>query len=72
MSFPLDINTLQVELTDMKAPLYPAVSLLSNDVSVQCKFSADDVRYRDRQRIGAPAGVPVYALDGTVLIPTDT
>jgi hypothetical protein len=48
--------------------MYPAVSLLTKNTGVWCRFCESDVRFRLRSLIGAPEGVPVYCLDGSVLI----
>jgi hypothetical protein len=50
--------------------MFPAVSLLTKNTGAWCRFCESDVRFRLRSLIGAPEGVPVYCLDGSVLIST--
>ena len=56
------------DIDSLKAPLYPTVSLLSEDTRVWCRFCEADIVYRDRAVIGAPKGVRVYCLDGSLLL----
>lgn len=56
------------DIDSMKAPLYPTVSLLSEDTRVWCRFCEADIVYRERSVIGAPKGVRVYCLDGSLLL----
>jgi hypothetical protein len=42
--------------------------LLPEDTRVWCRFCEADVIYKLRETIGAPPGVRVYCLDGTLLI----
>jgi hypothetical protein len=51
--------------------LYPTVSFMDSGTSVWSGFSADDIIHRDRKSIGAPPGVVVYCLDGSVLLGQD-
>jgi hypothetical protein len=51
--------------------LYPTVSFMDCRTSVWSGFSVDDVVHRDRKSIGAPPGVVVYCLDGSVLLGQD-
>lgn len=51
---------------------WPTLTLHSPNTLVMCRFSADDIlleRGDARGAIGAPPGVEVRALDGTVLLP---
>jgi hypothetical protein len=48
--------------------LYPAISLLTKNSGTWCRFCESDVKYRQRSNIGAPPGVKVYCLDGSVLL----
>ncbi len=48
--------------------LYPTISLFSEDTRVWCRFCEADVVYRHRAQIGAPPGVRVYCLDGSLLL----
>jgi len=47
--------------------LYPTLTLKSHDVDVLCRFCAEDILATQRKEIGAPFGVTVYAVDGSVL-----
>jgi hypothetical protein len=48
--------------------LYPTLTLQSPATSVVCRFSSEDVMASDREMIGAPPGVVVYAIDGSVIL----
>ena len=56
------------EIAYMSAPLYPTVSIMSEGTKVWCRMSEADQIYRSRSAIGAPAGVKVYCLDGSLFI----
>ena len=56
------------EIAYMSAPLYPTVSIMSEGTKIWCRMSEADQIYRSRSAIGAPAGVKVYCLDGSLLI----
>ena len=56
------------DITYMNAPLYPTVSIMSEGTKIWCRMSEADQIYRSRAAIGAPCGVKVYCLDGSVLI----
>jgi hypothetical protein len=56
------------EIVATNTPLYPTVSLFSDETRVWCRFCEADVVYRSRAAIGAPPGVRVYCLDGTLLL----
>lgn len=45
--------------------LYPTVTLQTPATAVMCRFSSEDVIYRDI--VGAPPDVTVYAVDGSVI-----
>lgn len=49
-------------------PLFPTVSLFSEDTRVWCRFCEADIVYRDRTTIRAPPGARVYCLDGSLLL----
>ena len=55
------------DIVSLKAPLYPTVSLLTENTRVWCRFCEADIVYRSRESIGAPTGVPIYCLDGSLL-----
>jgi len=48
--------------------LFPTVTLHSPATCVMCRFSADDLLATSRKEIGAPHGVTVYAVDGSVIL----
>ena len=50
------------------APLFPTISLMSQDTRVWCRFCEADIVYRSRAALGAPPGVRVYCLDGSLLL----
>lgn len=56
--------------TELKAnpPLYPTVSLLSENTKLWCRFDKGDIVCYSRKSIGAPLGQRVYCLDGTLLL----
>jgi hypothetical protein len=56
------------EIVSLRAPLYPTVSLISENTRVWCRFCEADIVYRSRQAMGAPAGCRVYCLDGSLLL----
>ena len=51
--------------------LYATLTLHSPDTQVLCRFCAEDILARSRMEIGAPQGVTVYAVDGSVLLSDD-
>jgi hypothetical protein len=54
-----------------ESSFYPTVSFLDPGMSVWSGYCSDDVVHRDRKSIGAPEGVVVYCLDGSVLLEKD-
>ena len=48
--------------------LYPTVTLHSPGVAVMSRFSAADLLATTRDAIGAPPGVTVYCVDGSVIL----
>eukprot|EP00981_Chlorochromonas_danica_P011658 scaffold4203_cov166-Ochromonas_danica.AAC.4 len=56
------------EAASLRAPLFPTVSLFSEEVRVWCRFCEADIVYRSRGHIQAPPGVRVYCLDGSLLL----
>ena len=66
--FAADALDSVTDVISLKTPLYPTVSLLSADTRVWCRFCEADIVYRSRSTIGAPAGVRVYCLDGSLLL----
>ena len=51
--------------------LFPTLTLLSPNTQVFCRFCAADLVQPSRASIGAPAGVTVYALDGSLVLGRD-
>lgn len=54
-------------LVPAEEELFPTVTLHSPGTAVMCRFSAGDVTATSRESIGAPNGVTVYAVDGSVI-----
>lgn len=48
--------------------LYPTVTLQNSATSVVCRFSSEDIIASTREVIGAPAGVAVFGIDGSVIL----
>ena len=80
LTFSVCINGRAIAITDEireaaydalvtdEAPLYPTISLLSQDTRVWCRFCEADIMYRSRSLVKAPPGVKVYCLDGSLLL----
>jgi hypothetical protein len=68
ISCSLDAKLVIREVLAQNTPLYPTVSLFTEDTRVWCRFCEADVVYRDRKSINAPPGVRVYCLDGSLLL----
>jgi hypothetical protein len=51
--------------------LFPTVTLHSPATQVMCRFCAEDIQATSRSTIGAPIGVVIYAVDGSVLFDED-
>ena len=49
--------------------LFPTLTLHSPDTQVLSRFCAEDILAKSRREIGAPEGVTIYAIDGSVLLP---
>lgn len=56
------------EIVSYNTPLYPTVSLFSEETRVWCRFCEADIVYRKRENIGAPVNQKVYSLDGSLLL----
>lgn len=54
-------------LADRKE-VYPCVSILSENTRIWNRFCEADIVYKQRSQIGAPEGVKVYCLDGSLLL----
>lgn len=48
--------------------LFPTVTLHSPATCVMCRFNAEDLLANSRAEIGAPEGVTVFSVDGSVII----
>jgi hypothetical protein len=48
--------------------LFPTLTLHSPNTQVFCRFCSADLICATRQAIGAPPNVPVYALDGSIVL----
>jgi hypothetical protein len=55
-------------LVPAEEELYPTVTLHSPGTAVMCRFSAGDTIAKSREAIGAPPGVTVYSVDGSVIM----
>lgn len=66
--YPAEASKCLEEVVSTNTPLYPTVSLFSEETRVWCRFCEADVIYRSRAQIGAPPNVRVYCLDGTLLL----
>lgn len=51
--------------------LFPTLTLHSSQTEVLCRFCSEDIIAKTRYEIGAPPGVTVYAIDGSVMIDED-
>ncbi|GAB5031756.1 Hypothetical protein NocV09_00700240 [Nannochloropsis oceanica] len=51
--------------------IYPTLTLHSPSTQVLGRFCAADILHPHRSLVGAPLGVPVYALDGSVILKPD-
>jgi hypothetical protein len=65
LELPMPTLTLLVPSAE---DLYPTVTLQSPATSVVCRFSSEDVMATTREMIGAPPGIAVYAIDGSVIL----
>jgi hypothetical protein len=59
-------------LVPAEEELYPTVTLHSPATAVMCRFSSGDVLANTRSAIGAPEGVTVYSVDGSVIFDKNT
>ncbi|CAN0025457.1 unnamed protein product, partial [Choristocarpus tenellus] len=48
--------------------LFPTITLHSPGTQVFCRFCAADMLYCTREGVGAPPRVPIYALDGSLIL----
>lgn len=60
-------NTLE-EIIEFQTPLYPSISILTPNTRVWSRFCEADIVTRNRANIGAPLGVAVYCVDGSILL----
>ena len=58
-------------LVPAEEELFPPVTLHSPGTQVMCRFSSEDLRATWREHVGAPPGVVVYAIDGSVMFGCD-
>ena len=71
--FPTECNDaiqhmIMTDIEKLSTPLFPTVSLLSNNTRIWCRFCEADMVYRNRQIIGVENNVRVYCVDGSILI----
>jgi hypothetical protein len=55
-------------LVPAEEELYPTVTLHSPGTAVMCRFSLGDILATTRAAIGAPQGVAIYAIDGSLIL----
>jgi len=67
-NFSAEAQEAATGIMSMKAPLFPSISILSENTRVWCRFCEADIVYRSRLAIGAPPGVRVYSIDGSLLL----
>jgi len=67
----LEASDVLYDIVELNTPLFPTVGIFSMDTRVWCRFCEADIVYRSRQAVGAPEGVRVYCLDGSVLLQED-
>ena len=48
--------------------LFPTVTLHSPATCVMCRFNSDDLLANSREEIGAPDGVTIFSVDGSIII----
>jgi hypothetical protein len=68
LQFPESVDESLAAEVKFNPPLYPTVSLMSENTKVWCRFDRGDIVSQSRHSIGAPSGVKVYCLDGTLLL----
>lgn len=51
--------------------LFPTLTLHSSQTEVLCRFCSEDILATSRKSVGAPSGVTVYAVDGSVIFDED-
>jgi hypothetical protein len=64
-------SALAEEMKSNHKALYPAVSLLSENTRVWCRFCEADIVYREPQLIGVKPHTRVYCADGSILLHGD-
>lgn len=55
-------------LVPVEEELFPTLTLHIPAAQVMCRFSSEDIVGSSREHIGAPPGVTVYAVDGSVIL----
>jgi hypothetical protein len=65
---PLQPTSTLPLLVPMEEELFPTLTLHSPSTQVMCRFSKEDILSTTRESIGAPRGVTVYAVDGSVML----
>lgn len=68
VNFSKEVTEKMSEAGSGIAPLYPTVSLFSENTRVWCRFCEADIVFRSRVSMQAPTGVRVYCLDGSLLL----
>lgn len=57
-----------LDAVDTGSPLFPTLTLFSQDTRCWCRFCEADIVFKSRDAVGAPAGKRVYCLDGSLLL----
>ncbi len=66
-----ELNSVLPLFVPREEELFPTLTLHSTQTEVLCRFCASDILATSRRSIGAPNGVTVYAVDGSVLFDSD-
>ena len=67
-----ELNPVSPLFVPREEELFPTLTLHSTQTEVLCRFCASDILAASRRAIGAPNGVIVYAVDGSVLFDCET
>lgn len=67
-----ELNPVSPLFVPREEELFPTLTLHSTQTEVLCRFCASDILATSRRAIGAPNGVTVYAVDGSVLFDCET
>lgn len=68
VDLPSEANSHLKDIMKSSLAMYPTACLFSDSARVWSRFCSADMVYRTRGQIGAPPGVRVYCLDGSLLL----